>query len=118
MKALSNYMQFLLSNYILQTFYITSKRDDTLGRDGSRTAATSKMELFVIIVNGFQPLLGYPNDQLGYLEICFGARCVLFNVPSGDSSTHLAPHSLNDFNFSLLLCCYAYAIHLKNMSVR
>ena len=25
-------------------------------RDGSRTAATSKMELFVIIVNGFQPL--------------------------------------------------------------
>ena len=24
--------------------------------DGSRTAATSKMELFVIIVNGFQPL--------------------------------------------------------------
>ena len=25
-------------------------------RDGSRTAATSKMEHFVIIVNGFQPL--------------------------------------------------------------
>ena len=25
-------------------------------RDGSRTAATSKMERFVIIVNGFQPL--------------------------------------------------------------
>ena len=25
-------------------------------RDGSRTAATSKVELFVIIVNGFQPL--------------------------------------------------------------
>ena len=25
-------------------------------RGGSRTAATSKMELFVIIVNGFQPL--------------------------------------------------------------
>ena len=25
-------------------------------RDGSRTAATSKIELFVIIVNGFQPL--------------------------------------------------------------
>ena len=27
-----------------------------LDRGGSRTAATSKMELFVIIVNGFQPL--------------------------------------------------------------
>ena len=26
------------------------------GRGGSRTAATSKMERFVIIVNGFQPL--------------------------------------------------------------
>ena len=25
-------------------------------RDGSRTSVTSKMELFVIIVNGFQPL--------------------------------------------------------------
>ena len=28
----------------------------TLGRGGSRAAATSKMERFVIIVNGFQPL--------------------------------------------------------------
>ena len=27
-----------------------------LSRGGSRTAATSKIELFVIIVNGFQPL--------------------------------------------------------------
>ena len=27
-----------------------------LGRGGARTAATSKMERFVIIVNGFQPL--------------------------------------------------------------
>ena len=26
-------------------------------RGGSRTVATSKMELFVIIVNGFQPLI-------------------------------------------------------------
>ena len=26
-------------------------------RDGSRTAATSKMELFVITVNGFEPLI-------------------------------------------------------------
>ena len=28
----------------------------TTCRSGSRTAATSKMELFVIIINGFQPL--------------------------------------------------------------
>ena len=30
--------------------------DRAISKDGSRTAATSKMELFVIIVNGFQPL--------------------------------------------------------------
>ena len=29
---------------------------NTRSRDGSRAAATSKMERFVIIVNGFQPL--------------------------------------------------------------
>ena len=38
------------STYVrVHTFRITH-------RDGSRTAATSKMKLFVIIVNGFQPL--------------------------------------------------------------
>ena len=30
--------------------------DKALARGGSRTAATSKMKYFVIIVNGFQPL--------------------------------------------------------------
>ena len=29
---------------------------EKISRGGSRTVATSKMELFVIIVNGFQPL--------------------------------------------------------------
>ena len=29
---------------------------DNMFRGGSRTAATSKMQLFVIIVHGFQPL--------------------------------------------------------------
>ena len=29
---------------------------EALDKSGSRTAATSKVELFVIIVNGFQPL--------------------------------------------------------------
>ena len=40
--------------------YFISKYQSISGtysqRGGSRTAATSKMELFVIIVNGFQPL--------------------------------------------------------------
>ena len=35
-------------------------------RDGSRTSVTSKMELFVIIVNGFQPLTIY--HKVLYLE--------------------------------------------------
>ena len=38
-------------------FYTPCKRQKTRGfRGGSRTAATSKMEYFVIIVNGFQSL--------------------------------------------------------------
>ena len=37
-------------------------------RDGSRTAATSKMELFVIIVNGL-----YYHKEL-YLECCSSPR--------------------------------------------
>ena len=32
------------------------RKSSVIYRGGSRTAATSKMELFVIIVNGFQPL--------------------------------------------------------------
>ena len=65
-------------------------------RGGSRTAATSKMELFVIIVNGFQPLtiitkctilnvtavLDPPPDQ----EFAFHLRmtCALVFVPPED----------------------------------
>ena len=30
--------------------------NELVSRDGSRTAATSKMECFVIIINGLQPL--------------------------------------------------------------
>ena len=33
-------------------------------RGGSRAAATSKMELFVIIVNGFQPLTIITNGSI------------------------------------------------------
>ena len=36
--------------------YILLSKILTLYRGGSTTAATSKMEYFVIIVNGFQPL--------------------------------------------------------------
>ena len=56
----------------------------TVCRGGSRTAATSKMEYFVIIVNGFQPLtittkssildvaavLGLPLDSVPQVIVC------------------------------------------------
>ena len=35
-------------------------------RDGSRAAATSKMECFVIIVNGWKPLAIITKHYLGY----------------------------------------------------
>ena len=37
---------------------------NTLCRGGSKTVATSKMELFVIIVNGFQPLTIITNCSI------------------------------------------------------
>ena len=48
----TSYEQYLFA------FLFSEKRKKTRTdhRGGSRTAATSKMELFVIIVNGFQPL--------------------------------------------------------------
>ena len=42
-------------NTITESIYKYSLIEDQ-GRGGSRTAATSKMECLVIIVNGFQPL--------------------------------------------------------------
>ena len=47
---------FLYSSFYHCLHYISPKKDLANTRGGSRTAATSKMERFVIIVNGFQPL--------------------------------------------------------------
>ena len=47
-KHAINALQHKNKTVVLTGFYLI--------RGGSRTAATSKMELFVIIVNGFQPL--------------------------------------------------------------
>ena len=41
---------------ITKNCYISIKSEKSVYRDGSRAAATSKTERFVIIVNGFQPL--------------------------------------------------------------
>ena len=47
---------------IYSSFFFVSQHDIIVMllrasvRDGSRTAATSKMKLFVIMINGFQPL--------------------------------------------------------------
>ena len=45
-----------------------------VSRGGSRTAATSKMELFVIIVNGWKPplVIKYLTDKLEIIvKSCF-----------------------------------------------
>ena len=44
-------------NLMLSRVNISKLSESSLIRGVSRTAATSKMECFVIIVNGFQPLL-------------------------------------------------------------
>ena len=49
-NVLHSLLNFQIYSFNSFTFY------EILFRGGSRAAATSKMELFVIIVNGFQPL--------------------------------------------------------------
>ena len=53
-------MQFIVYLWVLRNFnseaQCSIEQNFTVIRGGSRTAATSKMERFVIIVNGFQPL--------------------------------------------------------------
>ena len=47
-------------------------------RGGSRTAATSKMELFVMIVNGFQPLTIITKCSI--LDVCSSSRSVSISI--------------------------------------
>ena len=63
--------------------------DEILSRSGSGAAATSKVELFGIIVNGFQPLtiitksstldvaavLDQPLDTVTYVCVSGGKKC-------------------------------------------
>ena len=59
-------------------------------RDGSRTAATSKMELFVIIVNGFQPLT-------------IITKCTILDVAAVlDPSLILLIHACNDYQNAVM----------------
>ena len=58
-KLLKNDFLILLIFVIYRKYYITSlfyNYNQGSSRSGSRTAATSKMERFVIIVNGWKPL--------------------------------------------------------------
>ena len=58
MSCWSHYEQlWLLCLLIWQTYWnIKTQNKLTIDRGGSRAAATYKMELFLIIVSGFQPL--------------------------------------------------------------
>ena len=53
---LNDYFYFYFSLLLFVFLFLRYWKYTTVPRGGSRTAATSKMELFVIIVNGFQPL--------------------------------------------------------------
>ena len=50
-------LKSLISIFVFTMNIEACSSHETLSRGGSRTAATSKMEHFVIIVNGFQPLI-------------------------------------------------------------
>ena len=56
----SKYLEYILQNFICKIDKLSSTEMITSSfikiRGGSRTAATSKMEHFVIIVNGWKPL--------------------------------------------------------------
>ena len=54
-----------------------------LFRGGSRTAATSKMERFVIIVNGFQPLTIITKRSILDVAAALDPPLPLF-IPSGN----------------------------------
>ena len=56
---------------VLMTHLLCIKSDD-LFRGGSRTAATPKVELFVIIVNGLKPLTYYQKEL--HLGCCSSPR--------------------------------------------
>ena len=53
-------------------------------RGGSKTAATSKMELFVIIVNGFQPLTTITKSSI--LDVA-----AVLDLPLTSSKAHSEP---------------------------
>ena len=46
-----------IENFILRFCFHINMKNEIQISDGSRAAATSKMESFVIIFNGFQPLI-------------------------------------------------------------
>ena len=50
---------------LCKTLNNRSAEQETVGRGGSRTAATSKMKHFVIIVNGKKPLTYHKELHLG-----------------------------------------------------
>ena len=60
------------------TFNHNLKEGLVIGRGGSRTAATSKMERFVIIVNGWKPLVG---TVFNYRKL-FSRLFMTYNLPS------------------------------------
>ena len=57
---------------------------NSVARGESRTAATSKMERFVIIVNGFQPLTNITKHSNQFQK----KKCIIDKIPLQDSTKH------------------------------
>ena len=58
-------------------------------RGGSRTAATSKMDLFMILVNGFQPLTIITKCSILYVAAVLDPPLYIFIVKNKSSSAEL-----------------------------
>ena len=78
------------------------KKYERHSRGGSRTAATSKMEHFVIIVNGFQTLT------------IITKRSILNGAVVLDPPLHSLPsHTQDDIFFQTLPSLAAYALYMQ-----
>ena len=67
---------------------------------GSRTAATSKMKLFVIIVNGFQPLTIITKRSILYVAAVLDPPLISSEI----NLVHTFPHELpSELRFRILV---------------
>ena len=75
---------FFFWNWFLILIISREIEVNSVARDGSRTAATSNMERFVIIVNGFLPLTNITKHSNQFQK----KKCIIDKIPLQDSTKH------------------------------